>query len=80
MISLIGIGTAGENIVNCFSNNKEYNCYILSDNVSRNSKFKHKIKHCEQLEDYEQNVPNLKSFLLTLMIMCKFFVWIRTHC
>tara|TARA_B100000131_G_scaffold297701_1_gene316696 strand:- start:822 stop:1685 length:864 start_codon:yes stop_codon:yes gene_type:complete len=62
MISLVGIGTAGENIVNCFSGNKEYNCYVLSDNVERNTKYRRKIKHQEKLEDYESSVPDLKKF------------------
>jgi len=62
MISLVGIGTAGENIVDCFTKNKEYNCYVLSDNVERSTKYRRKIKHQERLEDYESNVPNLEKF------------------
>ena len=44
MISLLGIGTAGENIVDCFQGNKEYDCYVVSDNVQRSSKYRRKIK------------------------------------
>ena len=62
MISLLGIGTAGENIVSCFSKNKEYDCYVISDNVARSTKYKRKIKYQENLEDYETNVPNLENF------------------
>jgi hypothetical protein len=62
MISLIGIGTAGENIVNCFKNNKEYRAYIISDNVQRNSKYKHKLKSYKNLEDYEEKPPKLQKF------------------
>tara|TARA_R110002110_G_scaffold3737_9_gene19362 strand:- start:341 stop:1204 length:864 start_codon:yes stop_codon:yes gene_type:complete len=65
MISLLGIGTAGENIVNCFKSNKEYNCYVVSDNVERNTKYRRKLKYQENLEDYETTVPNLKKFFST---------------
>ena len=66
MISLLGIGTAGENIVNCFSNNKEYNCYVMSDNVERNTKYKRKIKYQANLEDYETSTPNLEKFFSSM--------------
>lgn len=62
MISLLGIGTAGENIVNCFANNKEYDCYVISDNVERSTKYRRKIKRQENLEDYETSVPDLSKF------------------
>jgi hypothetical protein len=66
VISLLGIGTAGENIVNCFSNNKEYNCYVISDNVERNTKYKRKIKYQANLEDYETSTPNLEKFFSSM--------------
>ena len=60
MISLVGIGTAGENIVGHFRDNKEYNVYVLSDNVVRNSKYKYKIKNCDNIEEYEDENSGLK--------------------
>ncbi len=66
MISMIGIGTAGENIVEQFRNNKEYNVYTLSDNVDRTSKYKYKIKNFENIEDYDAPNPKLKKFLSTV--------------
>jgi len=68
MISLIGIGTAGENVVEYFRDNKEYNVYVLSDNVARNSKYKYKIKNCENIEEYEDAASELKlaKFLSTI--------------
>jgi len=66
VITLLGIGTAGENIVNCFSNNKEYNCYVISDNVERNTKYKRKIKYQANLEDYETSTPDLEKFFSSM--------------
>tara|TARA_Y100000592_G_scaffold87145_1_gene141348 strand:+ start:119 stop:982 length:864 start_codon:yes stop_codon:yes gene_type:complete len=62
MISMIGIGTAGENVVDQFRNNKEYNVYVLSDNVTRNSKYKYKIKSHDKPEDYEDDNFKLGKF------------------
>ena len=66
MISLLGIGTAGENIVQCFSDNKEYNCYAISDNIEKSSKYRRRIKKQENLEDYETSIPNLKKFFANI--------------
>ncbi len=66
MISMIGIGTAGENIVEHFRGNKEYNVYVLSDNVARNSKYKFKIKNHEKVEDYEEATLKLGKFFATI--------------
>jgi len=74
MISLIGIGTAGENIVNCFKDNKEYQVYTISDNVQRNSKYKHKLKLCSTPEEYEDNIPNLTKFFKDITDHVQVFV------
>ena len=66
MISMIGIGTAGENIVEQFRGNKEYNVYVLSDNVARTSKYKYKIKNYERIEDYDKPRAKLEKFLSTV--------------
>ncbi len=66
MISLLGIGTAGENIVDCFKNNKEYNCYVISDNIERTTKYRRKIKRQENIEDYETSMPDLSKFCSTM--------------
>jgi len=74
MISLLGIGTAGENIVECFQNNKEYDCYVISDNIERSSKYRRKIKRQENLEDYETSIPNLKKFFTNINDHVQVFV------
>ncbi len=74
MISLVGIGTAGENVVNCFTDNKEYDTYVLSDNVTRNTKYKRKIKYQEKLEDYESSIPDLTKFFSSINDHVQVFV------
>jgi len=74
MISLVGIGTAGTNVANCFANNKEYDIYVLSDNVTRSTKYKRKIKYQEKLEDYESSVPDLTKFFSSINNHVQVFV------
>ena len=62
MISVIGIGAAGSNIVEKFRPIKNYKVYQLNNKVERNTKYKYKLKHYDRPEDYEEHIPNLKTF------------------
>ena len=54
MISLVGIGTAGSNIVSQFAGNKEYKLYQLSNQFSKTSGGQYKLKKYDEIEDYEK--------------------------
>ena len=62
MISVIGIGVAGSNVVEKFRPIKNYKVYQLNNKVERNTKYKYKLKHYDRPEDYEEHIPNLKTF------------------
>jgi len=60
MISIIGIGNAASKIAEKFKEQKNYNVYLLGSDYE-NSKNSLKLKTYENPEDYEKNIPNLKS-------------------
>ncbi len=62
MISLVGIGKAGSNIVSQFENNKEYSVYKLSSEFEKTSGKNYKLKAHDNPEDYEENIPKLSKF------------------
>ena len=62
MISLVGIGTAGSNVVGQFAGNKEYKLYQLSNQFSKTSGGQYKLKKYDEIEDYEKNIPKLSKF------------------
>ena len=62
MISIIGIGNAASKIAEKFeSQQSNYDVYLLGSKYE-NSKNSFKLESFENPEDYEKNVPNLKSF------------------
>jgi len=61
MISLIGIGDAGSNLVELFENHKEYNCFKFSANM-RDSKYTRNLPKLSKPEDCEEQAPKLSSF------------------
>jgi hypothetical protein len=61
MISIIGIGNAASKIAEKFKEQKNYNVYLLGSNY-KNSKNSFKLEAHENPEDYENNIPNMKSF------------------
>ena len=62
MISIVGIGNAASKIAKKFqSQNNNYNVYLLGSDMD-NSEKSFKLKHFENPEDYENNIPNLKNF------------------
>ncbi len=61
MISLIGIGEAGCNIVSLFENHKEYNCFLFSED-QENTKYTRKLSKVDKAEDCEGKAPKLSSY------------------
>ena len=62
MISIIGIGNAASKIAEKFESQQgNYDVYLLGSKYE-NSKNSFKLESFENPEDYEKNVPNLKSF------------------
>ncbi len=61
MISLIGIGEAGCNVVSLFENHKEYNCFLFSEG-QENTKYTRKLSKVTKAEDCEEQAPDLSSY------------------
>jgi len=62
MISVVGIGNAASSIVDNFKTQKNnYKVYQLGSN-QKNTKYTKKLKHFENPEDYEKNIPDLSKF------------------
>jgi len=74
MISIIGLGSAASRIAQQFSITPNYNVYMLSDEFSRSSKRKYKLKSYETPEEYETNIPSLKKFFADVDDHVQFFV------
>ena len=51
MISLLGIGEAGCNVVSMFQDHKEYNCFFFSAE-QQNSKYSRKLPKVAKPEDW----------------------------
>ena len=66
MISIVGIGNAASKIADKFKQTKNYNVYVLNSKVSRNSKYKFKLKAYDTPEQYEKKVPKLDKFFSEL--------------
>ena len=61
MISLIGIGDAGCNVVSHFEEHKEYNCFLFSEGRD-NTKYTRELPRVEKAEDCEEKAPKLSSY------------------
>ena len=61
MISLIGIGEAGCNVVSQFEDHKEYNCFLFSEG-QENTKYTRKLPRVAKGEDCEGEAPKLSSY------------------
>jgi len=66
MISIVGIGNGASAIANKFEEYTQYNIYCLGSKVEKNDSNNYKIDSFESVEEYEQNIPNLKKFFKTL--------------
>ena len=74
MISVVGVGNGASAIVEKFSEIEQYDTYRLNDNISRNSKFKFKLKKYQTPEEYEKNIPNVKKFFSNIQDRVQVFV------
>ena len=61
MISLLGIGEAGCNVVSMFQDHKEYNCFFFSAE-QQNSKYSRKLPKVAKPEDCEEQAIDLSSY------------------
>ena len=62
MISVVGIGNAASSIVENFKTQKNnYKVYQLGSN-QKNTKYTKKLKHFNNPEEYEENIPDLSKF------------------
>jgi len=61
MISLIGIGEAGCNVISFFGDHKEYNCFLFSEG-QENTKWTRNLPKVAKAEDCEDNAPKLSSY------------------
>jgi hypothetical protein len=74
MISIIGIGVGASDIAKNFSSIPQYNVYLMNNKITRNSKYKFKLKSYEKPEEYEQNIPNVRKFFANIDEKIQVFV------
>jgi len=74
MISVVGIGNAGSAIVEKFKNTPQYQVYTLSNKIEKSAGNDYKLKHFDDPEEYEKNIPNLKKFFKTITDRIQVFV------
>lgn len=75
MKNILGIGTAGCNIVKQIGGKKQYKVYSLSPEVEKNTKYNCKIEEFETAEDYEnKDLTRVHKFLSTIQRSCTVFV------
>ena len=74
MISIVGLGNAASKIAEKFKQTKNYNVYLMNDSVQRNSKYKFRLKSHETAEEYENNIPNVKTFFKEIDDHVQFFI------
>ena len=74
MISIVGIGTAASKVAEKFTQTKNYKVYVLNKDVPRRSKYKYRLKSFEKPEDYESNIPVLKSFFADITEHVQVFI------
>lgn len=74
MISIIGLGNGASKIVEKFKPIKNYKVFQLNSSVDSHSKYKRKLKYFDKAEDYENNIPNLKTFFKPVNDRVQFFI------
>ena len=74
MISIVGIGTAASKLAELFITTNNYDVYTLNDSVKRTSKRKYKLKKFDAPEEYEKNIPNLKTFFSEISSNVQVFI------
>ncbi len=75
MKNILGIGTAGCNIVKQLATKKQYKIYSLSPEIEKNTKYNCKIDELSSPEEYEKiNLARVHKFLSTIKESCTVFV------
>ena len=74
MISIIGIGRGASKIAKKFDNIPQYDVYTLNSAVEKNTENEFKLDVFEDIEEYEQNIPDLKKFFKDLKQHVQVFV------
>lgn len=75
MKTVLGIGTAGANIVTQLAKYKQYKPYLLSPEVAKNSKYRFKLPEFSSPEDYEKmQVEKLHKWLDSIETNCTVFL------
>jgi hypothetical protein len=74
MISIIGLGNAASSVAELFSEIKQYKVYKLNSKVEKNTKYNFKLKSFDNPEEYEYNIPNLKTFFKSINDNIQFLI------
>ena len=74
MISIVGIGTGASAIARKFGDITQYEVYELNNTVKKNSKRKRILKKHDNPEEYEKNVPDLRTFFKDLNDTVQVFI------
>ncbi len=71
MKTILGIGTAGCNVVEVMSQHPVYECYYISNEINKTSKFKFNLPEMEEPEQYEEmDVSKLHKWLDKIKEKC----------
>jgi hypothetical protein len=74
VISIIGIGTGASKIAQRFAEITQYDVYTLNDKVDKNTESEYRLEKFNTPEEYENNIPDLKSFFKNLKENVQVFV------
>ena len=74
MISIVALGNAASQIAEKFKQTKNYKVYVLNDKIEKNSKYKFKLKSYQTPEEYEDNIPDVKKFFVSIDDHVQFFI------
>tara|TARA_S200000501_G_scaffold350553_1_gene367664 strand:+ start:11125 stop:11964 length:840 start_codon:yes stop_codon:yes gene_type:complete len=73
--TLLGIGTAGCNVVHQLSAHSVYQCYYISNEINKTSKFKFALPECDGPEEYESlDMSKLHRWLSKIEKKCTVFL------
>ena len=74
MISIVALGNAASQIAEKFKQTKNYKVYVLNNKIEKNSKYKFKLKSYQTPEEYEDNIPDVKKFFVSIDDHVQFFI------
>lgn len=75
MKTLLGIGTAGCNVVEQLSQYPTYECFYISNEINKTSKYKFNLPHLEGPEEYESmDMSKLHKWLRKINKKCTIFL------